>query len=412
MGVFAGIAALTATYFVTSWILKNKKNDELIRFELRDQIHTIKERVENYSRNHHDFPKSLEAINVNADTDRLKFWLADEGIIKSTLLDANGNSIDITIKPSYQQKYFTWSCKASSHSSLLPIACHTQKQWSTGAKLFNSKSGLGAIYAPYDWSYQKLNDAAHIQLCDKHKLACVLVISELKNTLDGMAYGNYARHTLSHLKSNQESSGKESPPIALTIAGRPALQHRFEARVNQQNFNYLHTIIDGPQAMHQVLAWNVPDRNIEYVAVLEKITESFREDVNLNKESFSSFAYYSDGSYEGEMVSGQPQGKGSFQWLNGDLAKGDFGPNGPEGLIRFEWDKDGDYKGYSCDGEVREGSFNGEIRCEWPGGRFKGTVKDALANGKGKITWDSEALIVGLSRRTNTWQWYISLARW
>ena len=118
---------------------------------------------------------------------------------------------------------------------------------------------------------------------------------------------------------------------------------------------------------------------------------------------------FADGTYEGDVVAGQPHGKGVRRWTSGEdkgrVYMGDFknglregrGKNSREGCVyEGEWKNDcfdGRGRYFYASGAFYEGDFRGDKmegigKFTWPNGNiYDGGWKNDKQEGRGKMTW-------------------------
>lgn len=90
-------------------------------------------------------------------------------------------------------------------------------------------------------------------------------------------------------------------------------------------------------------------------------------------------------SYDGDMRTGRMEGKGTYNWSNGDRYIGDYRANDRHGhgLLVF-------HNGDRYEGEFHDGRQEGQGVYVWRGGdRYEGSFVDGLPQGKGALTFAS-----------------------
>jgi hypothetical protein len=86
--------------------------------------------------------------------------------------------------------------------------------------------------------------------------------------------------------------------------------------------------------------------------------------------------------YSGEFHKGEPNGTGYYQWSDGSSYAGSFADGSPEGKGTFIFTS-----GIKYTGEVHDGQPNGTGTFFYPNGtRYDGQVKDGAADGHGTLT--------------------------
>lgn len=136
------------------------------------------------------------------------------------------------------------------------------------------------IGVPMSWKQSKdLNDEASIQMQAASGMAYFLVISEPKDNFDqGTTLEDYAETVFSALRDNLENNKVRSGPKSITINGYPALQFEMQAKINKiLSVVYLYTVIEGREGFHQAMGWSNMRKWDENKAILEAITNTFKE---------------------------------------------------------------------------------------------------------------------------------------
>ncbi len=152
----------------------------------------------------------------------------------------------------------------------LPLLAQTDE-----VKTVKSADGSLALTIPADWTDQKLNDAAEVQVGSDEQSAYLLILVEKKADLFGWNIERHSYVTLGTLLSNV-SLPKINGPKAMKINGNPAIQYEVRGASAGSNIVYLHTTIETPDVFAQVLAWTVPSQELKARAALEKAIQSVR----------------------------------------------------------------------------------------------------------------------------------------
>jgi len=132
------------------------------------------------------------------------------------------------------------------------------------------------VTVPSDWSVLELNDVAEIEVGNAGESAYLIVINELKEDLFGWNLEKHSRVTLGGLLGTL-SFPTVNGPKSLKIGGSPAVQYEVSGALEGQKIIYIHTTVDGPNRLSQILAWTIPSRVETVRPKLMKAVESFRE---------------------------------------------------------------------------------------------------------------------------------------
>lgn len=128
------------------------------------------------------------------------------------------------------------------------------------------------VTVPGSWVPLEMNEGASIQVGHTIADCYVMVLSELKSSLEGMTVADYAVST----RENLIGSGDAVVSRDLVIHGQKALQAAFPATAADDAI-YVHTVIDGTQHFHQIVAWMMKEPFTVQRRILDEVIESFRE---------------------------------------------------------------------------------------------------------------------------------------
>ncbi len=132
------------------------------------------------------------------------------------------------------------------------------------------------ITVPSNWTVMELNDVAEIQVGSADESAYLIVINELKEDLFGWNIEKHSRVTLGGLLGTL-AFPTITGPKSLKIGGSPAVQYEVTGALEGQKIVYIHTTVDGPQRLSQILAWTIPSSAEKIRPQLLSAVESFRE---------------------------------------------------------------------------------------------------------------------------------------
>ncbi len=142
---------------------------------------------------------------------------------------------------------------------------------------FKSADGAIQLQTPDGWKKNpSLNDGAQLAIDSKAAGTYLIVISEPKEDLFQTDLAKFSEITRNHqLESMEETSVKG--PEKRVISGQPAIVYELFGVVSGSKVAMLHTVIEGDQSFHQVLAWTVQSRWRGQRQTLQEVTDSFRE---------------------------------------------------------------------------------------------------------------------------------------
>lgn len=144
--------------------------------------------------------------------------------------------------------------------------------------IFTGVQGKIQIEAPQGWKpVESLHPEATLKVGDEKADAFLLVLSESKSVSSCQTLDSYSQYVRTGLK-NSLRDGTEFGPWWSQIGGLQAL--RYEIRGTSQDglpLVYLHTIVEGPDAFHQIVGWTQTPNYRKNRDVLTKISDSFRE---------------------------------------------------------------------------------------------------------------------------------------
>lgn len=132
------------------------------------------------------------------------------------------------------------------------------------------------IIVPSSWTVLELNDVAEIEVGNGDEGAYLIVINELKEDLFGWNLEKHSRVTLGGLLGTL-AFPTITGPKTLKIGGSPAVQYEVTGALEGQKIHYIHTTVDGPGRLSQILAWTIPSRADVVRPQLLKAIETFRE---------------------------------------------------------------------------------------------------------------------------------------
>jgi hypothetical protein len=147
----------------------------------------------------------------------------------------------------------------------------------TGGAMRDDQAGLSQIKLPPGWkSVTTLHGTAPIQATDRLDRRFLLVISESREDFTtAMTLEQYNQETFASLTGESRILELDGP-ASCSVGSFDAIQ--VEALVALDDVHlarYLHTVIAGDRAFHQVIAWAIPSAYDR--AVFEQLREGFAE---------------------------------------------------------------------------------------------------------------------------------------
>ena len=143
-------------------------------------------------------------------------------------------------------------------------------------KTMLASDGKTQITVPGHWTELELNDVAEIELGNADDPAYLIVINELKEDLFGWNIEKHSRVTLGGLLGTLAFPTVEGPR-AIKVGGSPAIQYEVSGALEGQKIVYIHTTVDGPNYLSQILAWSIPSQVDKIRPQLIKAVSTFRE---------------------------------------------------------------------------------------------------------------------------------------
>jgi hypothetical protein len=136
--------------------------------------------------------------------------------------------------------------------------------------------GFSEVRLPEGWrSAKNLNDGAGIEVLDPLRGRYALVFSESRDDFDAnLSLDQYSADTRDTLTASILLLGV-SGPERRRVGGYDALQYEIEGVHQMTEIKYLHTVLVGNRAFHQVLAWAPRSRYSR--AAFEKLLDGFAE---------------------------------------------------------------------------------------------------------------------------------------
>ena len=155
---------------------------------------------------------------------------------------------------------------------MLAVACS-----GNGMVLQKSPQGKASVRLPAVWkAVTDLVPNTDLQFSDPDHRRYFVMVSEARKSLKNNTlekYSDFTRESILEGLKKRESWG----PRYLRIGGLKALQYEIGGVVEGQRFLYLHTIVEGPEYFHQMVAWTHASLKDQNWPLLNQITESFRE---------------------------------------------------------------------------------------------------------------------------------------
>ena len=136
--------------------------------------------------------------------------------------------------------------------------------------------GLSELRLPSGWrAAQTLNDGAGIEAIDPLRGRYAIVISEWREDFDAsLTLEEYSQSTRADLTSDVVLVSA-SGPEARRVGGHQAIQFEIDGVHEQTAVKYLHTVVLGRRAFHQVIAWAPRKRYSR--PVFDRLLDGFTE---------------------------------------------------------------------------------------------------------------------------------------
>lgn len=165
--------------------------------------------------------------------------------------------------------------RGSARETFLPLFRQAAKGFRREWTSVDAELGPGRISIPTGWASVALNEQADLQVGHETADCYLMVFTESRADLDpGFTLAEYSAVTREGLTGGDEVA--ETSPHGFRIDGRAALQVeiRFE---DEPEVVYLHTVVEGEDHFHQLMAWTVATGFERNRAAIDAVIESFRE---------------------------------------------------------------------------------------------------------------------------------------
>jgi hypothetical protein len=115
---------------------------------------------------------------------------------------------------------------------------------SSERKEIASEASKIKVTVPGTWTkLSELNKQASLQVGDKSKEMCLIVITDAKADLDNVTLEKHHQLTRDRMLQKMKNASA-TEPVPLTIDGHPALQDELSGTENGTNVVFLHTTVD------------------------------------------------------------------------------------------------------------------------------------------------------------------------
>lgn len=155
---------------------------------------------------------------------------------------------------------------------LVLSGCDGNRPSSNTPVTFTSGDGTVTVTTPGDWSKQDIHDEGDLELGNASEDCFFLLLSESRLDYAG-TLEEHSDDTRSMLLSGA-TNVKETGPRQMTINGQPAIQYTITATLDRLNLVYLHTTIQTPDKLHQIVAWTTASRYKQYEPMMQSIIAS------------------------------------------------------------------------------------------------------------------------------------------
>src|ERR1043166_1934751 len=146
----------------------------------------------------------------------------------------------------------------------------------TEDKVVTASDNRSQIRVPKSWGPMQLNEAAEIQVGSEEDDSYLIVLTEVKEDLDGWNLDKHSRVTLGKLLAGL-AFPTISGPKSMTVDGHPAVQYEIHGASDGHKVVYPHTTVDGATMFSQILAWTVPSKADTMKPLLVKAIGTFHE---------------------------------------------------------------------------------------------------------------------------------------
>ncbi len=144
-------------------------------------------------------------------------------------------------------------------------------------EVHRSPKAPASIKTPRTWKeVQDLVPGTDLQFADADHRRYIVLVSEPRKSLKNNTlekYSEFTREGVLEALKKRESWG----PRYLEIGGLKAIQYEIGGMTSGERFLYLHTIVEGRDYFHQMVGWTSGSLKDQNWAILNQITESFRE---------------------------------------------------------------------------------------------------------------------------------------
>lgn len=139
-----------------------------------------------------------------------------------------------------------------------------------------SEDGWISMEIPRRWSeLESLHKEAALKVGDPMAEEYMIVLSEPWTAKDGVTLEEFATAARAALLEGLEHA-QEGPVQTLTIQSYPALRSRLSGSAAGVEVCYLHTSVQTPDGLHQILQWTLPGRESRAWPLFEQVAASFR----------------------------------------------------------------------------------------------------------------------------------------
>ncbi len=149
------------------------------------------------------------------------------------------------------------------------------------ATFLTSTDGKSEINLLPDWlNDPELNDKAQIQASNRTRQMYLIVLVQNRRDLNNMTTADYSKITQGYLTRRLDKSQVTGPTAMTQIGSDPAyptVQYEVRGSLNQIDVVYLHTVVETPTRLVQILAWTPPAAFETNQLEMQQVIQSFRE---------------------------------------------------------------------------------------------------------------------------------------
>jgi hypothetical protein len=163
-------------------------------------------------------------------------------------------------------------------TACLPMGKLSQKSSEqNNVKTLTSSDGQSQITIPAGWKEDaELHEEAELRASDRASEMYVIVITDSKQDFEDMSVEKHSELTRGIILDGL-ASPQISPASKVSINGYPGVQTEIRGTVDKINLVYIHTSVESPKNLFQIVAWTLPSRFEKNRSTLVEVIESFKE---------------------------------------------------------------------------------------------------------------------------------------